>query len=178
MVLKIAPHCAAPWTAPPQLSSGKAPAVLLFSERWDWQSHGMSCYRWQPHSADPWVRGWRMSHRNGCKAHMAQADTLKIQTLHALPAWLLACRNDCWLGSCHVCPDLKGSPIPMTFGYWFLCWGSQENNINCWLLQQCHCRGGPLWGLSLSKSMVRSLSSASRWQESRRFFDLWFPWVL
>lgn len=49
----------------------------------------------------------------------------------------------------------KNLPFPWPW------WGSQQNNIHCCLLQQCHCQGLPLWGLSLCKSMVRSLSSAA-----------------
>lgn len=109
-----------------------------------------------------------MNHKNGCKAHGAQADILKTKALYKLPAWLLACRNDRWLRSCHIMAILtwKDLPIPMTFGYWFLCWGSQHNNTDCcssvtarwhtargFLCGVCLCVG-PWWGHFLLQQMT------------------------
>ena len=128
MVLKIAPHCA-PWLLSVQFSLSSAVWKLM-----------LYCCSFEDEIHNP----MKCLNTGDSRVHetLEQQDgewTTKMGaklTGSRLTSWRLKLRihsqSGCWPAGTaaardpvtYACPGLKGSPVPVTFGYHFLCWGS------------------------------------------------------
>lgn len=139
MVLKIAPH-SAPWLLSVQLSLSSAVCKLMVYCCWfedeihsplKCLNRGDSCI----HKTLKWEDGEWMT-KMGVKLTGSRLTSWRLKLC-------IQVQSGCWpAGTAAACvpvtyarPDLKGSPIPITFGYRVLCWGRQQNNAHCCLLQ-------------------------------------------
>lgn len=144
MVLKIASHCA-PWLLSVQFRPSLAVWKLMlyccsFRDEIDSPMECLNTGDSHIHQTLEWEDGeWATEMAAKLRGPRLTSWKLKLCINFQHGFWLAGMTADYDPVMC-VHPDLKGSPIAMTFGYWFLCWGSQQNNIHCRLLQKCHCQ--------------------------------------